>query len=438
MRLLNLQLFAAIFLNLQLFADAGNFVNTTTGQVNAYNGTATTLTPNMSPSMKTYYDTELLDNARSKLIFAQLGKKQPLPKNHGKTVEWRKFNTFAPALEPLQEAVIPTGKQFGMTNLTVAIVQHGDYTAISDQLEMHAVDPVILGATEEMGAAGGETADILVRNVLVGGTNVQYAPDISTTPPTAVTGRGGIKATSILTPDEVNKAVTMLKKQKAPTFEGGKYVAVIHPSVAYDLRSSEEWIEVHKYAATTQIFNGEIGELHGCRFIETTNAPIFKGADLASNSRTLAVNLQAGYAIGDTSIAFDSGTVAVNALKGRRINIGGYVYEVVSNTVSAITIASPGLKAAVADNAVIYPGEGGNGGIASYATLFFGKDAFGVVDPAGMGMEMIIHSRAEAGGPLDQFSTVGYKFEEATAILYQERMVRVETGSAYSSVDEAN
>ena len=43
--------------DLQLFADAGNVVNTTTGTVNAYTGAATT-TDAMSPSMKVFYDEE--------------------------------------------------------------------------------------------------------------------------------------------------------------------------------------------------------------------------------------------------------------------------------------------------------------------------------------------------------------------------------------------
>ena len=51
---------------------------------------------------------------------------------------------------------------------------------------------------------------------------------------------------------------------------------------------------------------------------------------------------------------------------------------------------------------------------------------------------MIIKDKSQVGGPLNQFSTVGYKFESATQILYQERMVRVESGSSFSSVDEAN
>lgn len=51
---------------------------------------------------------------------------------------------------------------------------------------------------------------------------------------------------------------------------------------------------------------------------------------------------------------------------------------------------------------------------------------------------MIIKDKSRAGGPLDQFSTAGYKFMDGTKILYQDRMVRVESCSSYSDVDEAN
>ena len=158
-------------LNLQLFADSGTNVNLTTnwsdGPVNAYTGvhdtSVTAANRDMRPTMKEYYDTELLENARPQLLYAQLGKKMGLPSRHGKTVEWRKFNTFAPAMTPLSEGVIPTGKTFGMTSINVHVNQFGDYVTISDVLDVHAVDPIILGATEEMGAAAGETKDTLVQ-----------------------------------------------------------------------------------------------------------------------------------------------------------------------------------------------------------------------------------------------------------------------------------
>ena len=332
--------------DLQLFASVGDVVNTTTGHVNSTTGAATT-TNVLSATMKTYYDTELLENARSELIFAQFGKKQPLPANKGRTVEWRKWNTL-PNAGVLQEGVIPTGEKLGMTTLNASLEQYGMYVAITDILDLHAIDNVLLGATEELGASAGETKDALIRNVLMTGANVMFggmAESVDSIPE----GSDGY-----LTADMVNVAATILKKNKAPKING-KYVAIIHPSAAYDLRSCDEWIEAHKYAATTEIFNGEIGELHGVRFVETTNAPV-------------------------------------------------YDY----------------------------------GGNAVYSTFFMGKDAYGIIDPEGGSMEMIVKDKSEVGGPLEQYSTAGYKFEDCTKILYPERLLRVDTYGAFSDVDSAN
>ena len=371
---------------LQLFADAGTVVNTlvnngTSNYTNAYTGDAVAANPStntLAPELKTFYDTELLENARTEMFYAQFGRKQRLPKNGGTTIEWRKFNTFARASE-LKEGVIPTGQQFGSSSLTASISQYGTYTSITDKLEMRAYDNVILAATEEMGASAAATQETLIRNALLVGTNVMYCDNVDvngnvlSTPTTPATmGAGGGSSNSdgwaLLTPTMVNKAVTKMKKDRVPRING-KYYAVIHPSVAYDLRQSKEWIEVHKYAATSEIFNGEIGELHGCRFIEDTFAPILGDSYIYSGSTT---------------------------------------YKNKSNGVT-------------------------------YATYFFGKDGFGIVDPEGGGLEMIIHDKDEIGGPLNQFSTIGYKFEtNGATILYPERVLRVMSVSSYSATDEEN
>ena len=323
-----------LLFNLQLFSADVNPVNITTQE-------------SMSPTMKVFYDTTLLENARETMVFTQFGKKQPMK---GNKVEWRKYNTFAKALTPLTEGVIPTGQTFGMTKVEGETTQHGDFVAVSDRLELESYDDVIFGATEEMGASEGETYDTLTRNILVAGNSVAYAPNGAT----PVTSRAGITNACLLTPDVVNKAQTWLKKNKAPKIDGS-YVALIHPSVAYDLRNSEEWKEYHKYNDVAPIFKGEIGELHGVRFVETNEAKIWKE--------------------GDVSV---------------------------------------------------------------YATLFLGKDAFGILDPEGEGMEMIIKTKEQIGGPLNQFGTIGYKFCHGAMILYQERMLRVESGSSLGDDDEAN
>ena len=425
----------ALKLNIQLLADAGTLVNATGGYVNAYTGAQESFSGknDLSVQMKEYYDTELLENARANLVHSQFAKKQGLPKNRGRIIEFRKWNTLEDAGE-LQEGVIPAAQKLGSTSISKALTQHGTYTAVTDILELHAIDDVILGATTELGASAGTTQDKLVRNVMVAGTTKQLCDKVTADGThTKVAVRSALDATAKLTPDEINKAVTLLKKLKAPTI-GGKYVAIIHPSVAYDLRSSAEWIEAHKYAATTEIFNGEIGELHGVRFVETTEAKIFAGADLASDSRTLKVKTAISAA--GKSIAFEGGTVATDALKGRLILVGDVLCEVASNTASSITVKEN--VNSIEAGAVIAPGEGGAGGLAVYATMVLGKDAYGMIDPEGGNLQMIIKDKATAGGPLDQFSTLGYKFENASLILYEDRMVRIESCGEYSDVDEEN
>ena len=356
-------------INLQLFADAGTLVNATGNYVNAYTGDTVAFDDvnTMNGELKEFYDTELLDNARVELFYAQFGKKQRLPANHGVSIEWRKWNTFARATE-LVEGVIPTGQKFGMSTKHGAIKQYGTYTAITDKLEMRAYDDTILGATEEMGASAAETQEVLIRDALLVNKTVIYCDNITletgavsgTTPNAPNLMEASATVMSVLTPDMVAKTVTIMKKNRVPTING-KYYAVIHPSVAYELRKTKEWIEAHKYAATSEIFNGEIGELHGCRFIEDVFAPVL-GGEYANKA----------------------------------------------------------------------------GGV-TYATYFFGKDAFGIIDPEGGALEMIIKSKEQAGGPLNQFSTIGYKFEtNGATILYPERVVRVMSCSSFSAVDVAN
>lgn len=347
-------------LNLQLFA-AGTVVNTTTGTVNAETG-ATNDTGKLSAGMKTYYETEMLENARAELYFGQFAKKVTLPEKHGKTIEFRKWETL-PNADELKEGVIPDGKNLGETSLTAGLKQYGMFVAMSDQLETHHIDPVLQGATEELGASHGLTRDTLTRDVVQTGTNIMFCDTETEADGTvsyeAPTNHAGMfSGNNRLTARMVNKAVTWLKKCRAPKING-KYVAIIHPSVSFDLRESKGWIEAHKYAATTEIFSGEIGELHGVRFVETDRACV--------TEQTLS---------------------------------------------------------------------DGNGMV--YTSVFLGKDAYASIDPEGAGTEMIIKNKEEAGGPLNQFSTAGYKFEDACIILYPERMLLVESCSEFSKVDEAN
>ncbi len=404
------------YFDLQLFASEPN----------------TQTTGGLSAEMKTYYGMELLENAKPQLVHNQLAATKPLPVGGGKTVEWRKFGAFDKALTPLTEGVTPDGSGISVSYITKELSQYGDYTTVSDMLDLTAIDDVVLEITDRHGANMGLTLDTVTRNEIQQGKQVIYAPILSADgQQTEVTSRYALTGDCKMTSELVAKAATQLKKMNAPTFDG-KYVCIIHPSVAYDLRQDEAWIAAHQYAAATELFSGEIGELHGVRFVETTEAKIFRGEDLASDSRTLSVN----GASNANTVNFDGGSVEANELAGRYVVIGGQRCKVISNTADTLTLDE---AVNAADNEVIYPGEGGADGIAVYGCLFVGKGAYGVVDLS-EGTEVIVKPRGSSGtaDPLDQRSSVGWKGIHAAAILYDEYIVRVECGSSYSNEDKAN
>ena len=251
-----------LFINLQLFA----------------NELQTTLLPGLSAEMKTFYDMTLIDEASANLVHDQFGQKRPIPKNGGKTIEFRKFAPLAKALTPITEGVTPDGKSLEVSTITAEVAQYGDYITQSDVLELTSLDNTILEATKLLGRQAGVTLDTVVRDVLHSGTNVTYC---SKADGTAVTSREGLDNTCQLTVKMVQKVVAKLRAQNAPTI-GGKYVAIIHPYVAYDLMRDPEWIDAHKYAKPDNLYEGEIGEIAGVRFVQTTEAKVYDGGVFGS------------------------------------------------------------------------------------------------------------------------------------------------------------
>jgi hypothetical protein len=65
------------------------------------NATTSNTTGNdLSPEMKTYYSKYLLAIASPQLVHDQFGQKQNIPRNGGKTIEFRKKNPLPKALKP--------------------------------------------------------------------------------------------------------------------------------------------------------------------------------------------------------------------------------------------------------------------------------------------------------------------------------------------------
>ena len=445
-------------LNLQMFAEAGSLVNRTgTTLVDAGSGQQTPYgDTDLRPGMKTYYETMMLDNARDNLVYTQLGDNEPLPAHKGKVVEWRKWNTL-PDADELTEGVIPEGKKFGQTSQNVTVASQGLYVAISDDLDTFHVDPVALGATEEVGASLGRSLEKMVRKALQVNGNTLYADALNTaaggnhayvsSPATRTALSAAAGTLCALSPDMIAQAVTMLQKTNAPYYDGAEYLGVLHPSVWYDLRRNPEWIDVHKYESSREIFNGEVGELHGVRFLKSTMAPVIKGIPMSAANHVLTVKAGGVNATtADIPVAEALTAADINALKGKKVRIGAteYTLHADGGTASA-TAGSASLKIdsaaalVLTAGAIIYFSDNAVDGAAVYQTYIFGKDAFKVIKPDGRSIEMIIHDRKSGvGGPLNQFGTIGGRFTSAAKVVYPERMVCIESTSKYSFKDNAN
>lgn len=409
--------------------------------LNLFDGnTNTTLDAGLSDEMKTYYSMRLINLAEPELIHDQFGQKHPIPKNSGKTIEFRKYDSLPKALVPLTEGVTPAGQKLSMGVIRATIKQYGGYIELSDILELTAIDNNLVQATRLLASQAGRTSDTITREVLAGGTNVVYAGGAKDR--SELVGGDATEANNkYLSVDDIRKAVRALKVMNAQKING-YFAGIIHPDTAYDLMSDKKWVDVKTYSDPDGIYEGEIGKIEGVRFVETTEAKIFHAPDLViadgSNAavRDLTVKSASGKVITVTE-ALSTNQAA--ALTGREILVGSELMEVASAAAGAAGSATITVKDSPATtpaaSTVIYPGEGGAKGRDVYSTLIVGADAYGVTELEGGGLQHIVKQLGSSGtaDPLNQRATAGWKLTKVAERLVEQYMVRIESASTFES-----
>ena len=241
----------------------------------------------LSNEMKTFYSNYLISLAEPELVHDQFGQKHPIPKNGGKTIEFRKYSSLAKALTALTEGVTPDGQKLSMSVITATVAQYGGFIELSDVLLLTAIDNNLMQATTALASQAGRTLDTITREVLNGGTNVQYAEGQVDSRANLCGGSTTDSENHYLTVEAVRKAVRTLKVMNTPRINGG-YVGIIHPDCAHDLMSDPKWVNVKTYSDPEGIYEGEIGKIEGVRFVETTEAKLWKkaGKDKSSGTAT--------------------------------------------------------------------------------------------------------------------------------------------------------
>lgn len=255
--------------------------------------TAVTDQNQLTAEDKTFYERVLLERLLPNLNFYKDAMKKKLPKNQGRTTNFRKFNSLTAPSSSLTEGKTPDGNNLTVTSVNATVKQEGDYVLITDLIQLTGIDPILTETSELLGEEAQEVIDTRIQEAISTGTNVYFAGSATT--------RAGLETatTKNLVAEDIKKIVRNLKKANARRFADGYYHMQIDPDIAYDLMSDPNWMDVSKYAKPEQMEKGELGKMHGMKFFESTNLKTVKSSDTTSSQ----IDVHIAYAYGKDAYA---------------------------------------------------------------------------------------------------------------------------------------
>lgn len=242
----------------------------------------------------TAFEKRLLSRFRAETVFNRFGLQRSIPKRGGKAINFRRLETIYPAGNAgsganasapaaLTEGTPPTAIQATWSEVQATISQYGQYLHISDLAEDQSIDDVVPEYVEAFAESMRDALDLVTRDVLVAGTNVQYA-DIATTRG----GASGVGSGMYLDLAELREAKRTLKRNNAKPVraQGNKYVVITHPDAMFDLEGDTNITNIWQYAGErgmdNQLFDVSFKDLPmGFRVFETTNTRIFASLGLS-------------------------------------------------------------------------------------------------------------------------------------------------------------
>lgn len=176
-----------------------------------------------------------------------------------------------------------------------------------------------------------------ITDFVTSGGTITVSPAWDTTPAAGdtfvVVSAHGLDATDKLTTSNVRHAVTILRNNKATPMQGGMFVGVLNPTTEEGLMDDTNWTNVMQYkdspaAKTTGLFNGEVGEWGGVRWVRTTQPFRFPITNVGTAGASYGVG---AFVPGSTYTNYSAtGAVYANFILGREAfgctTLGGQDY----------------------------------------------------------------------------------------------------------------
>jgi N4-gp56 family major capsid protein len=200
------------------------------------------------------------------------------------TIHWRRLDDIAPSTSAITElsgtATFPTrvATALAITDTTATLSKYGDFAYLTEEVEL--VNPtsddmeILLGFAR----AGGRSLNRLQRNILEDNLTPIYASG-------AVADSG---VTDIISVNLIQQGTNALDRASANMFTAmtrgdaafntsptpAAYWGFCHSDVAEDIRFLAGFIPIEKYAGQTAVAAGEIGTVGRVRWISTPEASI--------------------------------------------------------------------------------------------------------------------------------------------------------------------
>lgn len=226
-----------------------------------------------------FYTKRLLEHQKNQLRLAPLAQQAELPRHAGSmTIRFFRRSQATDTVIELTEGT-PENSTFSNSTITpvdATLKPYGDKVKISDiMMETDLLKSLDI-EVDRMGESAALWIDNLCRNAIISGVTSagqkRFAQGLSDF--SAVTG--ATAANAALTVKDLDIATTQLRKNGAPSFDGGSFVAVVPNQCAHDLREDDDWQKVNEYQHKEAIYSGEIGKVRGVKVLEANN-PFIEG-----------------------------------------------------------------------------------------------------------------------------------------------------------------
>lgn len=273
----------------------------------------------LTSQFQTHFSRTLLKQVKQNTILEQFARKVPVPKNAGalgnaQTLRVQRYG--APSISGVQTVATEGSpvaaanyRQLSLIPLEKRVTQYQQVIGLTDILQMTALFDTLEQAQKTQAADIALWVDTIMRNVLIGANLTASGASLGSAIESPIdnsdaidltTAAGGVKMygnpgsglnqgisnlnTSttagqiFLDSSGVLDAVTRLRINRAPLIDG-RYVMVTDPRITRDLQRDTNWLAAsnNNPNAGRPFYNGEVGEIAGCRVVTQTNSFICRG-----------------------------------------------------------------------------------------------------------------------------------------------------------------